>query len=225
MPDILLVEDDATTAREITLELEASGYGVRHAATGEAAMECARLLKPDLMIVDRRLPDRDGLDVIASLKAEGVRTPMLVLSALGALNERVRGLRAGGDDYLAKPFAFVELIARIEALLRRPGEARETRLVVGPVDLDLMDGTARRNGRAIELLNREFQLLEYLVRREGSVVTRSMLLRDVWGYDFEPKSNVVDVHMSRLRRKVDVDGEIPLIRSVRGQGFTFRVHN
>ena len=225
MPDILLVEDDATTAREITLELEDSGYGVRHAATGKAAMQCARSFKPDLMIVDRRLPDQDGLDVIASLKAEGVRTPMLVLSALGTLNERVRGLRAGGDDYLAKPFAFVELVARIEALLRRPGEARETRLAVGPIDLDLMDGTARRNGRAIELLNREFQLLQYLVRREGSVVTRSMLLRDVWGYDFEPKSNVVDVHMSRLRRKVDADGEVPLIRSVRGQGFTFRVHN
>ena len=151
----------------------------------------------------------------------GQRTPALVLSALGSLDDRVRGLRAGGDDYLPKPFALVELIARVEALLRRPNDTRETRLIAGPLDLDLLTGSATRAGRDLALLPRELKLLDYMVRRPGRIITRSMLLQDVWGYNFEPNTNVVDVHMGRLRRKVDGEGEVQLIRNVRGQGYVF----
>ncbi|WP_336869326.1 response regulator transcription factor [Sphingomonas sanguinis] len=147
-----------------------------------------------------------------------------VLSALGSLDDRVRGLRAGGDDYLPKPFALLELIARVEALLRRPNDTRETRLIVGPLDLDLLAGRATRAGRDLELLPRELKLLDYMVRRPRRIITRSMLLQDVWGYTFEPNTNVVDVHMGRLRRKVDGEGEAPLIRNVRGQGYVFDLH-
>ena len=220
---ILLIEDDSGTATEIALELRAGGYAVTHRATLAAALPIARSGDADLLIVDRQLPDGEGLDLIAQLRDEGRRTPVLVLSALGSLDDRVRGLRAGGDDYLAKPFALVELAARVEALLRRPNETRDTRLIVGPLDLDLLSGTATRAGRALELLPRELKLLEYLVRRPGRIVTRSMLLQDVWGYTFEPNSNVVDVHMGRLRRKIDGDGEQPLIRNVRGQGYVFDI--
>ena len=184
-------------------------------------LEAARNAAIDLLIVDRQVPDGDGLDLIARLRAEGQRTPALVLSALGSLDDRVRGLRAGGDDYLPKPFALIELIPRVEALLRRPNETRDTRLIIGPLDLDLLAGAATRSGRALDLLARELKLLEYLVRRPGRIVTRSMLLQDVWGYTFEPNSNVIDVHMGRLRRKVDGDGEPQLIRNVRGQGYVF----
>ncbi len=177
----------------------------------------------DLMIVDRQLPDGEGLDLISRLRGEGRRTPALVLSALGTLDDRVRGLRAGGDDYLPKPFALVELVARVQALLRRPDDARVTRLIVGPLILDLLEGTATRTERPLDLLPRELKLLDYMARRPGQVVTRSMLLRDVWGYTFEPNSNVVDVHMGRLRRKVDAEGEAPLLRNVRGQGYVFDV--
>ncbi|MEG3176558.1 response regulator transcription factor [Sphingomonas sp. RB3P16] len=223
MTRILLIEDDAGTANEITLELVANGHGVTHYALVADGLAAARADDVDLLIVDRQLPDGEGLDVIAHLRAEGRRTPALVLSALGSLDDRVRGLRAGGDDYLPKPFALVELIARVEALLRRPNETRDTRLIVGPLDLDLLAGTATRAGRALDLLPRELKLLNYLVRRPGRIVTRSMLLQDVWGYTFEPNSNVVDVHMGRLRRKVDADGEPQLIRNVRGQGYVFDV--
>ncbi len=174
------------------------------------------------MIVDRLLPEIDGLTIIETLRREQVRTPVLVLSALGAVDERVRGLRAGGDDYLAKPFAMVELVARLDALLRRPSDSRETTLRVGPLALDLIERTARRGERAIELLPREFRLLEYLVRHEGQIVTRAMLFEEVWNYRFVPDSNLVDVHMGRLRRKVDESGEPPLIHSVRGAGFVLR---
>ncbi|WP_374943105.1 response regulator transcription factor [Sphingomonas sp.] len=225
MTHILLIEDDPGTADEIALELSASGYRVTRGASFEEGLEVARESAPDLLIVDRQLPDGEGLDLIAQLRAEGRRTPALVLSALGSLDDRVRGLRAGGDDYLSKPFALVELVARVEALLRRPNETRDTRLIVGPLDLDLFDVTATRAGRPLELLPRELKLLEYLVRRPGRVVTRSMLLQDVWGYTFEPNSNVVDVHMGRLRRKVDAEGEPQLIRNVRGQGYLFDVAN
>lgn len=220
---ILLIEDDPGTAQEIRLELAAGGYAVDHRSSLAEGLATARIGDADLLIIDRQLPDGEGLDVIATLRGEGRRTPALVLSALGSLDDRVRGLRAGGDDYLPKPFALVELIARIEALLRRPNDTRETRLIVGPLDLDLFAGTANRAGRPLELLPRELTLLEYLARRPGRVVTRSMLLQDVWGYTFEPKSNVVDVHMGRLRRKVDPEGEIQLIRNVRGQGYRFDV--
>lgn len=221
MAQIFLIEDDDGTAQEITLELTCAGFQVRRFSTGGSALEATRAAPPDLFVLDRQLPDGEGLDILAALRSGGVRTPVLVLSALGGLDERVRGLRTGGDDYLPKPFALVELVARIEALLRRPDETRETRLIVGPIDIDLLGGTAARSGRDLKLGRRELQMLEYLVRRRGQVVTRSMLLRDVWGYNFEPRSNVVDVHMSGLRRKVDTDAECLLIRSVRGQGYRF----
>lgn len=223
MTRILLIEDDPGTAQEISLELTANGYEVDHRCSAADGLNGARADGIDLLVVDRQLPDGEGLDVIARLRAEGRRIPALVLSALGSLDDRVRGLRAGGDDYLAKPFALIELIARIEALLRRPNETRETRLIIGPLDLDLFAATATRAGRSLQLLRREFMLLEYLARRRGRVVTRSMLLQEVWGYTFEPKSNVVDVHMGRLRRKVDPEGDAQLIRNVRGQGYRFDV--
>jgi two-component system OmpR family response regulator len=164
----------------------------------------------------------DGLAVIERLRHEQIRTPVLVLSALGEVDDRVRGLRSGGDDYLAKPFALVELVARIEALLRRPSDTRETLLRVGPLELDLIDRTARRGNRQIELLPRECRLLEYMMRREGQLVTRAMLFEDVWNYRFVPDSNLVDVHMGRLRHKVDAAGEPPMIHSQRGAGFVLR---
>lgn len=223
MTHILLIEDDAGTANEIALELVAHGHAVTHHALAALGLAAARADGLDVLIVDRQLPDGEGLDLIAQLRADDIRTPALVLSALGSLDDRVRGLRAGGDDYLPKPFALVELVARVEALLRRPNETRDTRLIVGPLDLDLFAGTAARAGRPLELLPRELKLLDYLVRRPGRIITRSMLLQDVWGYTFEPNSNVVDVHIGRLRRKVDADGEPQLIRNVRGQGYVFDV--
>ncbi len=218
MAKVLLIEDDAGTAEEVGLELRRCGHTVTHAASGPDGLVSAR--GPfDVMVVDRLLPGLEGLDVIRALRAEGVRTPALVVSALGSLDDRVRGLRAGGDDYLSKPFALVELVARLEALLRRPAEARETLLRVGPLELDLLNRTASRTGRDLELLSRELDILEYMVRRTGRTVTRSMLLQDVWGYRFEPRSNVVDVHMSKLRRKVDTPDDEPLIRNIRGEGY------
>src|SRR5258705_2787255 len=166
------------------------------------------------MIVDRLLPGMDGLTIIEALRHEGMRTPVLVLSALGAVVDRVRGLRAGGDDYLTKPFAIVELIARLEALLRRPAEDRDTLLRVGPLELDLLARTAKRGERAIDLLPREFRLLRYLMRRKDQLLTRAMLFEEVWNYKFVPRSNLVDVHMGRLRRKVDGLEEQPMIHNV-----------
>ena len=219
MARILLIEDDDGTADEIGLELTASGHDV----TRVAALEPARALSAgepfDLLILDRQLPDGVGLELLSDLRRNGQRTPALVLSALGSLDDRVRGLRAGGDDYLPKPFALVELIARVEALLRRPNDTRATRLIAGPLELDLLAGTATRAGRPLGLLPRELKLLDYMVRRAGQIVTRAMLLRDVWGYSFEPDTNVVDVHLGRLRRKIDGEGETPMIRNVRGQGY------
>ncbi|MFG6281565.1 response regulator transcription factor [Sphingomonas sp. S6] len=219
MARILLIEDDDGTADEISLELTSSGHGVTRAA----ALEPARALSTgepfDLLILDRQLPDGEGLELLSDLRRNGQRTPALVLSALGSLDDRVRGLRAGGDDYLPKPFALVELVARVEALLRRPNDTRATRLIAGPLELDLLAGTATRAGRPLGLLPRELKLLDYMVRRAGQIVTRAMLLRDVWGYSFEPDTNVVDVHLGRLRRKIDGEGETPMIRNVRGQGY------
>ncbi len=174
-----------------------------------------------MLIVDRMLPGMDGLAVIDTLRNEQIRTPVLVLSALGAVTDRVRGLRAGGDDYLTKPFAIPELIARIEALLRRPADSAASVLRIGPLELDLMERTASRADREIELLPREFRLLEYMMRR-CELLTRAMLFEEVWKYKFVPDSNLVDVHMGRLRRKVDGPGETPMIYSVRGEGFILR---
>jgi two-component system OmpR family response regulator len=223
MPKLLLIEDDDETAAEIVGELTHRGYTLTHAATGTAGLDLARTGEHDVLIVDRLLPGIDGLAIIETLRREQIRTPVLVLSALGALDERVRGLRAGGDDYLSKPFALMELMARIEALLRRPAVGRETRLRVGSLELDLIERSATRGGRTLDLLPREFRLLEYMMRRPDQMVTRAMLFEDVWNYRFVPDSNLVDVHMGKLRHKVDAPGEEPLIQNVRGAGFILRV--
>ena len=222
MPNVLLIEDDHETAGEIMAELVDRGYEVDRAATGIEGLDKARAGQADVMIVDRLLPGVDGLTIIEVVRKEHVRTPVLVLSALGAIDDRVRGLRAGGDDYLTKPFAIAELIARIEALLRRPGDDRETVLRVGPLELDLLERTVSRDGREIDLLPREFRLLEYMMRRKDQLLTRGMLFEEVWNYKFVPQSNLVDVHMGRLRRKIDASGETPLIHNVRGEGFILR---
>ncbi|MBO0712147.1 MAG: response regulator transcription factor [Acetobacteraceae bacterium] len=219
MPRLLLIEDDRETAGEITAELAERGFDIDWAATGIEGLDKARAGKADVMVVDRLLPGVDGLTIIESARKDLVRTPVLVLSALGAVDDRVRGLRAGGDDYLTKPFAIVELVARVEALLRRPAESSGTVLRVGPLDLDLLARTAKRGERPIELLPREFRLLEYMMRRKDQLLTRAMLFEEVWNYKFVPQSNLVDVHMGRLRRKVDQPDESPMIRSIRGEGF------
>jgi two-component system OmpR family response regulator len=216
---ILLIEDDAETCAEISGALAERGYAVTVAGTGTAGLATARGGGFDVLIVDRMLPELDGLAVIETLRSEKVHTPVLVLSALGAVDDRIRGLKAGGDDYLTKPFALGELTARIEALLRRPVETRATVLRVGPLSLDLIDRRARRGEREIELLPREFKLLEYLMRRPDQVVTRDMMLEDVWNYRFLPQTNLVDVHIGKLRRKIDAPGEASMLHGVRGAGF------
>lgn len=223
MPRLLLIEDDKETADEIRAALGDYGYDVSWAANGIEGLDKARLGGAQAMIIDRLLPGMDGLTIIETLRQEGVRTPVLVLSALGAVDERVRGLGAGGDDYLTKPFETVELIARVEALLRRPAEIPDTVVRVGPLELDLIKRTAKRGERTIDLLPREFRLLEYMMRRKDQMLTRAMLLEDVWNYKFAPpQTNLVDVHMGRLRRKVDEKGELPMINNVRGMGFILR---
>ena len=219
MSRVLVIEDDDGTADEIMQELDRCGHDAERVVTGPEGLRAAQDGRFDALVVDRLLPGMEGLDVIEALRARDVRTPALVLSALGSLDERVRGLRAGGDDYLPKPFALVELVARLDALLRRPAALRETTLRVGPFRLDLLARAAWRGARPLDLLPRELELLEYLLRRAGQVVTRSMLLQDVWGYRFEPRSNVVDVHMSKLRRKVDAPPEPPSLFNVRGIGY------
>jgi two-component system OmpR family response regulator len=222
MARLLLIEDDKETADELRAVLADRGFEVDWAANGIEGLDKARLGSAEAMIVDRLLPGMDGLTIIEALRHEGMRTPVLVLSALGAVDDRVRGLRAGGDDYLTKPFATVELIARIEALLRRPTESRDTVLRVGPLELDLIERTAKRGDRTIDLLPREFRLLEYMMRRKEQMLTRAMLLEEVWNYKFVPQTNLVDVHMGRLRRKVDEPPEPPMIHNVRGVGFILR---
>jgi two-component system OmpR family response regulator len=219
MTRLLLVEDDAETAEEVAGYFRGRGYEVECAATGPDGLAQAGAGQADVLVVDRLLPGLDGLAVIEALRHAGVHTPALVLSALDGVDERVRGLRAGGDDYLGKPFALAELAARIEALLRRPANGSETLLRVGPLELDLVARTARRGERVLDLLPREFRLLEYMMRRVGQTVTRTMLFEDVWNYRFTPRSNLVDVHMGRLRRKLDGPLEVELMSNVRGIGF------
>ena len=219
-PRILLIEDDEEIVDVLRRGLEAEGYAVEVALCGREGLDKSRRADHALIILDRMLPGQDGLGVLQDLRRDGDRTPALVLSALGDVDERIRGLRAGGDDYLAKPFALGELAARIEALLRRPVDSRETVLHVGSLAIDLIAGTGRRGARDLELLPRELKLLEYLMRRPGQIVTRAMLFEEVWNYRFTPKSNLIDVHVGRLRRKLEAAGEPPLIHSVRGTGFT-----
>ena len=215
----LLIEDEPELADEIKVDLQRRGYDVRLADRREDGLRAARAGDAAILILDRMLHGEDGLSIVAALREEGIKTPVLVISALTSVDERVRGLKAGGDDYLVKPFAMAELAARVEALLRRLDDVRTTTLRIGSLELDLVERTARRSGRSIELLPREFKLLEYFARRPDQVVTRAMLLEDVWHYTFTPQTNVVDVHISNLRRKIDAKGEPPLITNIRGVGF------
>jgi two-component system, OmpR family, response regulator len=219
---ILLIEDDPEIAEEVANELLDRAYVVSHVSTGSEGAEEARRGRYDLLILDLLLPGCDGFSIIQDLRRDGIQVPVLVVSALGAVNDRVRALKIGGDDYVTKPFALPELAARVEALLRRPLETRATVLRVGPLELDLIERVARRGERTIELSKSEFKLLEYFMRRPDRVVTRDMLLEDVWHYRFLPQTNLVDVHIGRLRRKVDGPNEEPLLLSVRGLGFFFR---
>ncbi len=220
---LLLIEDDAEAAQYLARGLGESGYEVEVAADGRIGRERALEGGHDLIIADRNLPHIDGLTIVQMLRATGKATPVLILSALGSVDDRIEGLRAGGDDYLIKPFAFDELLARIEALLRRgQGAAVLTRLKVGDLELDLLSRSVTREGRRIDLTTKEFQLLEYLMRRQGQVVTRSMLLEGVWDLHFDPQTNIIDVHMSRLRAAVDRDFTRQLIHTVRGAGYVLR---
>jgi len=220
---ILVIEDDAEVASYIVKGLRESGHVVDHADNGKDGLMMGAGEGYDVMVVDRMLPGIDGLTVIKTLRGAENATPVLILSALGEVDDRVRGLRAGGDDYLTKPFAFAELLARIEALgRRRVAEAPDTELAVGDLRMDLLARAVTRAGRPIDLQPREFRLLEYLMRHAGHVVTRTMLLENVWDYHFDPQTNVIDVHVSRLRRKIDKDFEKPLLHTVRGAGYVLR---
>jgi two-component system OmpR family response regulator len=220
---ILVVEDDEQTAAYMVKGLTESGYVVDKAGNGRDGLFLATSNDFDAIVVDRMLPGLDGLSLIQALRAARVSTPVLILSALGQVDDRVQGLRAGGDDYLTKPFAFSELLARLEALLRRrSGPAVVTRLTVGDLEMDLLSRAVKRAGQAVELQPREFRLLEYLMRHAGQVVTRTMLLEGVWDYHFDPQTNVIDVHISRLRQKIDKGFETPLLHTVRGAGYCLR---
>jgi two-component system OmpR family response regulator len=216
---ILVVEDEPDMARKIAAQLTSLGYLVRIAESGAAGLAAARRDRAALLIVDRMLNGIDSLSMIETLRKEGIRSPVLVVSALASVDERIRGLKAGGDDYLIKPFAMDELAARVEALLRRSSDTRATTLQVGPLKLDLIARSASCGERPLDLLPAEFKLLEYLMRHSGQTVTRTMLLEDVWHYRFMPRTNLVDVHIGKLRRKLDLPGDPPLIRSVRRSGF------
>jgi two-component system OmpR family response regulator len=220
---VLVIEDDREAAAYLVKGLGESGYVVDHAPDGREGLFLATSASYDALIVDRMLPGMDGLSVIGALRAADVRTPALILSALGAVDDRVKGLRAGGDDYLVKPFAFSELLARLEALLRRGGTpTANTKLRVEDLEMDLLTRTVRRGGQSLELLPREFSLLEYLMRHAGQVVTRTMLLENVWDYHFDPQTNVIDVHISRLRQRIDKGFPHPLLQTVRGAGYVLR---
>jgi two-component system OmpR family response regulator len=220
---ILVVEDDAEAAEQLVDELTTSGYQVDLAATGNEALRRVSASDYAVITIDRMLPDIDGIAVMRQLREEGIAAPFLIISALGEVDERVRGLRAGGDDYLVKPYSFVELLARVEALSRRSDViAKETILRVGDLAIDLIDRTASRGGKEIELLPREFQLLEYLVRNEGRVISRAMLLQHVWDLHFDPSTNIIDVYVGRVRRKLDDQQAYPLIHTVRGVGYCLR---
>jgi two-component system OmpR family response regulator len=223
MARILTIEDDLVTAREIMTELQASGNVVEHVADGREGLNRALAGGYDAITLDRMLPGLDGLAVVTELRSAGIDTPVLMISALSDVDARVRGLRAGGDDYLTKPFAPDEMAARIEVLLRRRHvTAPQTRLVVGDLELDLIARHARRGDAMLELLPIEFRLLEFLMRNSNQVLTRSMIFESVWGYHFDPGTNVIDVHIARLRRKVDSGDGPALIRTVRGCGYVIQ---
>lgn len=220
---ILIIEDDREAASYLVKALKEAGHVADHAADGEEGLHAAQTRDYDVMIVDRMLPKRDGLSVIAALREEDNETPALILSALGQVDDRVKGLRAGGDDYLAKPYSFSELLARIEVLgRRRVGKEVETSYRVGDLELDRLSHEVRRAGKPIVLQPREFRLLEYLMKHANQVVTRTMLLENVWDYHFDPQTNVIDVHISRLRSKIERDFGSPILHTVRGAGYIMR---
>jgi two-component system OmpR family response regulator len=222
---ILVIEDDPETARQLVDFLGTRGYHVDLALNGNDGLRLGLSSGYAVMTIDRMLPGVDGLAIIRQLRDAGIDTPALIISALGEIDDRVRGLRGGGDDYLVKPFAFAELLARVEALARRSATVvKETVLRVGDLELDLVSRTANRSGEEIELLPREFQVLEYLVRNQGQVVPRAMLLQHVWNLNFDPTTNIIDVYVGRVRRKVDNQHAYPLIHTVRGVGFCVRAH-
>ncbi len=217
---LLIIEDDAETAAYLAKGLQESGHAVECAATGPVGLERAQAAAHDVLIVDRMLPGLDGLSLVRKLRAEGNATPVLFLTALADVDDRVTGLQGGGDDYLAKPFAFAELLARLEAIVRRRGTPTgEMLLKVADLELDRLKRSVKRAGQAIALQAREFRLLEYLMLHASQTVTRTMLLEQVWGYHFDPQTNVIDVHMSRLRTKIDKHSARPLIHTVRGAGY------
>jgi len=220
---ILLIEDDARVADHVARGLREAGHLVDMARGGREGLFKAAAEQFDAIVLDRMLPEIDGLKILQTIRATGDTTPVLILSALGDVDERIKGLRAGGDDYLPKPFALSELIARVEVLGRRgPAIAETTQLVIGDLIVDLLGRAVTRGGRRIDLTQREFRILEYLMRNEGRVVTRSMLLEHVWDYSFDPQTNIVDQHVSRLRQKVDRDFPTALIETVRGTGYVIR---
>ena len=220
---ILVVENDPVTAEQLADWLANDGYQIDLAADGNTALSLGRSAEYVVMTIDRMLPGIDGITVIRQLRENGIITPALILSALGEVDDRVRGLRAGGDDYLVKPFAYLELLARIEALARRSAVVvKETVLRVGNLELDLVSRTAKRSGQNLGLRPREFEVLSYLVRNQGQVVSRAMLWQHVWDLHFEPTTNIIDVYVGRVRRKVDPQHTYPLIHTVRGVGFCLR---
>jgi two-component system OmpR family response regulator len=219
---LLIVEDDRHAAEFLLKGLREAGHNVDHAAGGQDGLFLATTEQYDAIVLDRMLPKVDGLTILRTLRASKISTPVLVLSALGEVDDRIDGLRAGGDDYLVKPFAIGELLARLEALQRRakPGEeAAETQIRVADLEMNLLKRTVKRGGRQVDLQPKEFLLLEYLMRHADQVVTRTMLLEGIWNYDFDPKTNVIDVHVSNLRSKIDKGSTTPLIHTVRGAGY------
>lgn len=220
---LLIIEDDRESADYLVKAFREAGHVADRAADGEEGLSLAETGDYDVMIVDRMLPKRDGLSVIGALREKGNRTPALILSALGQVDDRIKGLRAGGDDYLPKPYSFAELLARVEVLSRRgTGPAEETSYRVGDLELDRLSRRVVRGSQEIDLQPREFRLLEYLMKHAGQVVTRTMLLENVWDYHFDPQTNVIDVHISRLRSKIDKGQDKPLLHTVRGAGYVIR---
>ncbi|GAC1667610.1 MAG: response regulator transcription factor [Steroidobacteraceae bacterium] len=225
--NILLVEDDVELAHSLAAHFRETGYDVHHCADGESGLSSACGGDYQVIILDRMLPRLDGLSFVRKLRQRAVTTPVIYLTTMSGIDDRVQGLEAGGDDYLVKPFAFAELLARVRVLSRRPGGAHEStiRLTVGSVELDLLKRTAVRAGRGVDLLPQEFRLLEYLMRNQGRVLTRRMLLENVWGIHFDPQTSVVESHISRLRAKLNHGFEFDVIQTVRGTGYKFFASN
>lgn len=221
---ILIVEDDIQAAQYLIKGLSENGHHVDHEADGKSGLFMAMENTYDVIIMDRMLPNLDGLSAIKTIRASGDTTPVMILSALGEVDDRVHGLRAGGDDYLVKPFAFAELLARLDVLSRRQGDIKqpETSLKVADLEMDLLTHSVKRAGKNIDLQPREFRLLEYLMRNQGQMITRTMLLENVWNFHFDPQTNVIDVHISRLRNKIDKNFDKPLLQTIRGVGYTMK---